>query len=152
MSVSARLALGQGLCLENDCLCSTRAARVLSPGRAPDPVPSLPRHASLPAPCPLLHLVQQVPAWQCDAWSEQSLEGAQHDWRPVLDNMRGAQVLRLPLFMLPQLISQLVNARVASQRLEEFLVQIRFSRLQALKGVMLRVCRCCGCRCSCCPS
>ena len=32
------------------------------------------------------------------------------------------QVLRLPLFMLPQLISQLVNAQVAIQRLEEFLV------------------------------
>ena len=32
------------------------------------------------------------------------------------------QVLRLPLFMLPQLISQLVNAQVAIKRLEEFLV------------------------------
>lgn len=32
------------------------------------------------------------------------------------------QVLRLPLFMLPQLISQLVNAQVAISRLEEFLV------------------------------
>ena len=31
-------------------------------------------------------------------------------------------MLRLPLFMLPQLISQLVNAQVAIQRLEEFLV------------------------------
>ena len=36
--------------------------------------------------------------------------------------IRAVQVLRLPLFMLPQLISQLVNARVAIQRLEEFLV------------------------------
>lgn len=31
------------------------------------------------------------------------------------------QTLRLPLFMLPQLVSQLVNARVAINRLQEFL-------------------------------
>ena len=32
-----------------------------------------------------------------------------------------AQVLRLPLFQLPQLITQLVNARVAMVRLQEYL-------------------------------
>ena len=31
------------------------------------------------------------------------------------------QILRMPLFQLPQLISQLVNAQVAIQRLREFL-------------------------------
>lgn len=31
------------------------------------------------------------------------------------------QVLRMPLFQLPQLITQLVNARVAMTRLQEFL-------------------------------
>lgn len=31
------------------------------------------------------------------------------------------QVLRMPLFQLPQLITQLVNARVALTRLQEFL-------------------------------
>ena len=33
----------------------------------------------------------------------------------------GVQVLRLPLFQLPQLITQLVNARVAMVRLQEYL-------------------------------
>ena len=33
----------------------------------------------------------------------------------------GEQVLRLPLFQLPQLITQLVNARVAMVRLQEYL-------------------------------
>ncbi len=32
-----------------------------------------------------------------------------------------AQVLRMPLFQLPQLITQLVNARVAITRLQQFL-------------------------------
>jgi hypothetical protein len=32
-----------------------------------------------------------------------------------------AQVLRMPLFQLPQLITQLVNARVALTRLQQFL-------------------------------
>ncbi len=36
-------------------------------------------------------------------------------------SMWGRQVLRMPLFMLPQLVSQLVNARVAINRLQEFL-------------------------------
>lgn len=33
----------------------------------------------------------------------------------------GLQVLRMPLFQLPQLVTQLVNARVALTRLEELL-------------------------------
>ena len=34
---------------------------------------------------------------------------------------RRCQVLRMPLFQLPQLITQLVNARVALTRLQQFL-------------------------------
>ena len=34
---------------------------------------------------------------------------------------RGLQVLRMPLFQLPQLITQLVNAQVAMTRLTQFL-------------------------------
>lgn len=40
---------------------------------------------------------------------------------PTSIDAMGAQVLRLPLFQLPQLITQLVNARVAMVRLQEYL-------------------------------
>ncbi len=44
----------------------------------------------------------------------------------------GLQVLRMPLFQLPQLITQLVNARVAITRLQEFLSAPQQSPSRAL--------------------
>lgn len=42
------------------------------------------------------------------------------------------QVLRLPLFQLPQLITQLVNAQVSIKRIEEFLAAPRSDPLEQL--------------------
>ena len=42
------------------------------------------------------------------------------------------QVLRLPLFQLPQLITQLVNAQVSIKRIEEFLAASRSDPLPQL--------------------
>lgn len=47
-----------------------------------------------------------------------------------VSNFCTSQVLRFPLFQLPQLVTQLVNARVALTRLEELLAASQQDRLQ----------------------
>ena len=53
-------------------------------------------------------------------------------------------MLRLPLFQLPQLITQLVNARVAMVRLQEFLAAPQEMPAPVLPKASQGGPRCCG--------